>query len=221
VWPEKGDHKSNQVGDGEVDIYGYGDAAPTPQKPSVSNKTPRRSSLKSHIPVPRRASIGYTGEMVLTLPTGEKMKKRTSVSFQAAENVINIKPLTNLVDDPNRLWFNQNELQQIKQDVLGLLKDLKEKKKDDDEARSWICARGLEPLLFGNSGSRLESTESVLEEYAIQRARGEYDDDHIRQMYRFHTIDSGVEATERGEGDAREIEPDLKLSRRQFRRSSC
>jgi hypothetical protein len=221
VWPENRDYKSNQSGDSEVDIYGYGDAAPTPQKPSVSNQMPRRSSLKPNIPVSRRASIGYTGEMVSTLPSGKKVKRRTSVSFHQPDNVIDIKPLTNLVDDPNQLWFDQKELHHIKQDVLALLKELKEKKIDDDEARSLLCSRGLEPLLFGESGSRLESTESVLEEYAVQRRRGEYNDDHIREMYRFHTIESQVEATERAQGDAREIEPDLKLSRRQFRRSSC
>jgi hypothetical protein len=218
VWPEEGDHKS------EVDIYGYGDAAPSPQKPSVSNRTPRRSSLKSNLPahrISRRASIGYTGETVLTLRTGQKMKKRTSVSFQAEEEVREIKPLTNLVDDPSQLWFNQKELQGIKQDVREMLKALKEKKINDDEARSWICTRGLESLLYRDDGSQKDSTISVLEEYAAQRARGEYNDDHIREMYCFHTIDSQVEATERGEGDAREIEPDLKLSRRMFRRSSC
>lgn len=224
VWPEKFENTSNQEnGDAEVDLYGYGHVSPTPKKPSVSNKLPRRSSLKSQTsaPVHRRASIGYTGEMVLTLPTGEQKKKRSSISFQESENVIEIKPLTNLVDDPNRLWFNQTELLHIKQDVVGLLKELKEKKKSDDETRSWICTRGLEPLVFGTSGSRLESTESVLEEYAVQRARGEYNDDHIREMYCFHTIDSQIEANERGEHDAKEIEPDLKLSRKQYRRASC
>jgi hypothetical protein len=205
----------------DIDRYGYGYMCRTPRKqPSISSKMSRRSSLKAPVPVPRRASIGYTGEMVLTLPTGEKKKKRTSISFEESESVVEILPLTDMVEDPNRLWFHQKELRDIKKEVLKVLKELTEKKGEENGTRSWICTRGLEPLLFHTNDAR-DSKDSVLEEYAIQKSRGEYDEAHIRDMYTFQTIDAQVQAIERAEHDASEVERDLKLSRLQCRRMSC
>ena len=45
--------------------------------------------------------------------------------------------------------------------------------------------------------------------------------DNIREMYSFHTIDSQIQASERAEYDAREVETELRLSRKQYRRMSC
>ena len=90
-----------------------------------------------------------------------------------------------------------------------------------DRSRTWRCTRGLEPLMFGISSATIESKESVFEEYNVQKLRGEYDEAHIREMYSFHTIDSQIQASERAEYDAREVETELRLSRKQYRRMSC
>ena len=213
VWPEEDKQD-------DAEKYGYGDAAPSPRK--VSHRMPRRSSLKSPNPVPRRASIGYTGEMVLRLPTGETKKKRTSISFDKKENTLEIEPLTDMIDNPDRLWFNDSELQYIKQDCIGLVEAIREQQGGRiDRSRTWRCTRGLEPLMFGISSATIESKESVFEEYNVQKLRGEYDEAHIREMYSFHTIDSQIQASERAEYDAREVETELRLSRKQYRRMSC
>ena len=69
----------------EEDLYGYGDGAPTVQ--TSAKRMPRRSSLKNPNACPRRASIGYTGEVNLVLPAGMTAKKRTSVSFAENDSV--------------------------------------------------------------------------------------------------------------------------------------
>ena len=68
---------------------------------------------------------------------------------------------------------------------------------------------------------RREAYVSVLEEQEMQKAQGRYNDEQIRTMYSFHTVDSQVLAKERAEKDAQEVEQYLKITRKMCRRLSC
>lgn len=215
AWPEP-PTESKKI-ENEEDLYGYGEGAPAPRVADV-NRMSRRSSLKSS--GTRRASISYSGEMTLTLPTGQITKRRTSITFNNSEEVQDIEPVTDLVDDPNRLWFQREEYAHIREKIYAIVDSAKN---GETEGRtSWLCTRGLEPLLGGsNPGDRREAYESVIEEQRMQKLRGKYDDEYIRTIYQFHTVDSQVIANERAQHDAAAVENYLQVTRKMCRRLSC
>jgi hypothetical protein len=136
----------------EENLYGYEDAAPTPRNPTVSSTTtsttgvvgsttrtttPRRSSLKGSDKSdynnkidgqkpPRRASIGYTGEILtLILPTGETKEKRSSISFAEKADVRMVEPVASMVENPRTLWFQAAEYQHILEKVQDVVEHAK------------------------------------------------------------------------------------------------
>jgi len=227
-----------QQGQRQQNVYGYEDVmtgSSLPSRRSSDRAIPRRSSMKkndSESTYRRRASISYRGEITLVLPTGERTKKRTSISFADEETELNqireIKPVSTMVGvDPNRLWFQQEEYNFIKREIVRILKQsVKENKGEGPgvERGGWkICTRGLEPIMYGNSTkeARQEANRSVIEEYLMQKRRGEYNDDAIRQIYSFYTIDSKVDAEHKADLDQKEIQNYLKDTRNMWRRRSC
>ncbi len=215
AWPEPATESKKM--EKEEDLYGYGEAAPAPRT-SVAERMSRRSSLKSS--GPRRASISYSGEMTLTLPTGLITRRRTSITFNNDEEVQDIEPVTDMVDDPNRLWFQKEEYAHIREKIYAIVDSAK--KGESDGRTSWLCTRGLEPLLGGsNAGDRREAYESVIEEQKMQKMRGKYDDEYIRTIYQFHTVDAQVIANERAQHDAAAVESYLTVTRKMCRRLSC
>lgn len=195
---------------------GYGYVEPCAALSASSERqAPRRSSLRNK-GTPRRNSIGYKGEMTLVLPTGEARKKRTSISFvdDTQNQTKEVKPVYEMIKDTDRLWFKEEEYQNIKAEISRIMKQSKSNKQDD--------FRGLEN--YKNSDVediRREASAQVIEEYSLQKARGTYDGETIRQMYSFHTLDSEVEAAERGQKDERSIQNYMKDTRSKFRRMSC
>jgi len=219
-------------------LYGYEDvmtSSNTGIRLSSAQTMPRRSSMKkndSESTKRRRASISYRGEITIVLPTGEKTKKRTSISFADEETELNqireIKPVSNMEGvDPNRLWFQEEEYDFIKREIVRILKQSMKEKRDGRskvERGGWeICTRGLEPIMYRNSTkeARQEANTSVIEEYLMQKSRGEYDDDSLRQIYSFYTIDSKVDAEYKADLDQKEIQNYLKDTRNRWRRRSC
>jgi len=188
---------------------------------SSDHQTPRRSSLKKE-GKPRRASIGYTGEMTLLLPNGQEKKKRTSISFvdETDNQIKEVKPIHEMVDDNNRLWFQAEEYLHIKEEIYRVVKQSQSQQQQINNITT--CTRGLESYKNRNvEDARREASSQVIEEYMLQKARGEYDDEIIRQMYTFHTIDCEVEAAERGQNDEKSIQTYMKDTRNQLRRMSC
>jgi len=233
--------------------YGYEVVNPTPNRSLACSeramRTPRRSSLKSSgSTLRRRASISYRGEMNFILPNGEQGKKRTSISFEEIENQTKeVEPILDMVDSPNRLWFQKEEYANIKQEIVRILKkNLQDKEipsgegleRDScslscDTSRSVAsdsqtipaaseCTRGLELILCGSTReAREQANTSVLEEYLMQKNRGEYNGDALRQIYSFYTIDSQVEANYRADLDQQEVQNYLEDARNLWRRGSC
>lgn len=232
VWPEESKKPSaahqyaeedlyGYVDAAEEDLYGYGDAAPTPRNQNAT-RAPRRSSMKGSGPagVSRRASIGYTGEMTLVLPMGKQAQRKTSISFadDSGNSVKNVDSVCNLVDDPNRLWFQQEEYAHIKAKIMSIAKQ----SKGGGERPTWLCSRGLEALMDGSGAmDRMDAYEQVMDEQRMQKAQGRWDDNYIREVYEFSTIDSKVKAAQRAEEDAKDVEKYLDITRKMCRRLSC
>merc|ERR1712048_73807 len=204
-------------------LYGYEEASPTPR--SSARMQPRRSSLKNSFSTERRrASISYRGEITLVLPTGEKSVRRTSIKFaEESENEMKeVVPVVSMVDDPDSLWFRNEEYYDIKQEIALTIRKSKESEHGDVDPPAWVCTRGLEPIMYGGTReAREEANTSVLEEYSMQRNRGEYDCNLIRQIYSFHTIGAKADAERRGFLDHKEIQNYLKDTRTMLRRMTC
>jgi len=206
------------------DIYGYGDACPTPER-SEDCKMPRRSSVAgSNGGTSRASSIGYRGEITLILPNGERTQRKTSITFagDGDNQTKEVEPVFNMVKDPHRLWFQKEEYLHIKADIMRILEESKKKGIRKERRNTLVCTRGLESLISsGCDEARQEANSSVIAEYAMQKSRGEYNAENIKQMYSFHTIDSQLEAAERAERDNKEIQNYLQETRVLCRRMSC
>jgi len=209
-------HQYNNIDDDLSYEIGYTRARATtrtapPLSSSSDHKISRRSSLKNK-GTPRRASIGYKGEMTLVLPNGKEKKRRTSIGFvdDAKNQTKEVRPIYKMVDNNNRLWFQAEEYLHIKKEIYRVMKQ----SQLQPQSENTNCTRGLEN--YNNSyaiNARKIASSQVLEEYMLQKARGEYDDETIRQMYTFHTIDCQVEALERGQNDAKSIQTYMKVTR--------
>jgi len=236
--------------------YGYEDATPAPNRSFACSeramrtcseramRTSLRSSLKSSgSTLRRRASISYRGEVDFILPNGEHGKKRTSITFEETENrTKEVKPMLDMVDSPNRLWFQKEEYANIKQEIVRIIQNNHQNKDISPGGASSSsstsssnaasdppltptapeCTRGLEPILCESAKeAREQANTSVLEEYSMQQNRGEYNDDALRQIYSYYTIDSQVEAAYRGDCDQQEVQKYLEDARNMWRRRSC
>jgi len=210
-------------------------------------RKPRRSSLKSSgSTLRRRSSISYRGEVDFILPNGEEGKRRTSISFEEDENQTKeVNSILNMVDSPNQIWFQKEEYASIKQEIVRILKNNLQNEEisssevpeeaflssSSDTSSSCAselpssssdleCTRGLEPIMCESlQEAREQANTSVLEEYSMQRNRGEYNGDTLRQIYSFYTIDSQVEAAYRADLDQQEVQNYLEDTKNMWRRS--
>ncbi|KAG7356234.1 hypothetical protein IV203_000920 [Nitzschia inconspicua] len=227
LWPEpaEGDNKY-PTPQKEEDLYGYEDAAPTPRKTGTGT-TPRRSSLKGSAGedgrrAGRRASIGYTGEMTLVLPTGATKKKRSSISFADNNNVREVEPVASMVENPRTLWFQKAEYEHILEKVQDLVEHAKSEPVGGKQRPTWVCTRGLENAINSRYvEERAEATATVLDENRVQKYHKNYDDEYLRQMYRFHSADSQHRAEQMAKKDEKDVEDYLKVTRKMCRRMSC
>ena len=108
--------------------YGYGDAAPDsdrPRSPAQAfdpSRMPRRSSLKGSSgssPARRRTSI--TTQMEVSLPGngGKTTIRRRSISFNEKTRVRQVEPTKNLAHDPEKLWFQDHEYDEIRGNIMA------------------------------------------------------------------------------------------------------
>lgn len=227
LWPDS-DAKKNSTPQKEEDLYGYEDAAPTTRNNKVrgDDGAPRRSSLKGSAgddrARERRASIGYTGEMMLVLPSGETKQKRSSISFAENPEVREVEPVANMVENPRTLWFQAAEYEHILDKVQDMVEQAKSQPRGGKERSSWMCTRGLENVINSRYvEERAEATATVLDENRMQKSHKRYDDEYLRSMYRFHSADSQHRAEELAKKDRKDVEEYLKFTSKMCRRMSC
>jgi hypothetical protein len=223
----------------EVDMskYGYEDCSPseaiaskydygeTPAAPrSESSGTPRRSSMKhgeGNTRRPRRASIGYSGEIEINLPgKREPVRRRTSISFCEDDQINEVVPVKSLTDEPEALWFQNEEYSTIKKKVRSLIQAVERGEASSEK----YCIRGLEGH-FGDGAeskgiSRGTGWDAVLTEQHMQQNEGSFDDEGISMMYRLSSTESKIKAVQRATQDESEVVNYQRDTRRRMRRMS-
>eukprot|EP00934_Nitzschia_sp_Nitz4_P007488 Nitzschia sp. Nitz4//scaffold4_size323378//290485//291216//NITZ4_000712-RA/size323378-processed-gene-0.312-mRNA-1//1//CDS//3329553555//7478//frame0 len=211
-------------------IYGYGDGAPDVAQGQGEAGMPlhrperqgRRSSMKQQ-GIPRRSSIGYRGETTVMLPGHRKpVRRRTSISFEGEVQVKEVRPVGELTDQPERLWFQAEEYNVIREKAIfvtelastGADKLLASEKK--------LCTRGLESHIDKDSVDMEQyiAWRSVFEEQFYQRQDGQFDDEAVAKMYEMASLPSRLRALERAQGDVKDAERHTKGIRKELRRHS-
>jgi hypothetical protein len=213
------------------DKYGYGDATSDDKakfgygdtSPRVSFcRTPRRSSMKQ-CGAPRRASVQFGGEIQVNLPGMKNpVKRRTSIAFKETVKVKKVTPVSELTDQPEALWFQDEEYNRMRQKSFALVDRVDNGKVPGGDKK--YCVRGLEKLMAKNRDGvrqrRFDAWDSVLNEQDLQRQHGNFDDDYMGNICKLSTVKSQHEAVERAQQDATEIENYLMNTRKICRRLS-
>lgn len=185
----------------------------------------RRSSIKQ-AGAPRRESITNKGEIEITLPPSKKgegrqvVKRRTSLTFNDETVVTPIEPAKNLARSPQDLWFQNEEMQQIRKKVSALIHKTEDGYTPHNGKR--YCMRGLERMLEPEvvAVKRSQAWDTVFKEQYLQKCEGVFEEDHLANLYTFSTLRSKKDAEERASEDAREVENYLRDARRTHRRMS-
>jgi hypothetical protein len=231
---------SSTVAPSEVDVskYGYEDCSPSEDiaagstiSRNSSSSTPRRSSMKGGAaegntnllpPRARRASIGYAGEISVNLPgKKEPVRRRTSISFCEEDQINEVVPMTSLTDEPEALWFQDEEYANIKKKMRSIIHAAK---RGESSTKKTYCTRGLEGH-FGEGAeskgiSRETGWDAVFREQYEQQNEGSFDDEGISVLYRLSSIESKIEAAQRATRDESDTEHYQKDTRRRMRRMS-
>jgi hypothetical protein len=199
--------------------YGYGDASPDTSSRPRPARTSRRSSMKQgNSSVGRRASISYTGEVEVKLPFQTKpVRRRTSIAFAQEAEVREVAPVSSLTDEPQTLWFQEEELYNIKDRLRGIVSTV-----ENGDLNTKVCIRGLEGHIGGNTQIKVHAAwDAVKGEQTMQKMEGKFNDVGISTMYKLFTGDSANQAAERAQQDAADIDKYQRDTRRMMRRLSC
>lgn len=177
----------------------------------------RRSSLK----MPgrsRRASIQISGEIEISLPGHDQpVRRRTSISFNETVKVKRVAPVHELTDEPEELWFQDDEYDKIRRKSFKIVDKFVQGEKIEGKK---LCTRGLESILNheNRTNAKVEAWESVLNEQHMQREDGNFDDEYLSKVYKFSTRRSSNEAKERANQDEADVQKYLQSTRRICRR---
>lgn len=206
---------------------GYGDAAPDIASDPIKNngspsfaKSQRRSSLKTS-GAPRRSSISYSGEIEVSLPGERKVRRRTSISFDDIEQVKEVDPVASLTDDPEKLWFQAEEYDLIRQKASILTRVAATGGANLMKSKN-LCVRGLESHIDSQNVQEEQyiAWKCVFLEQHIQRGTGQFDDETVSQMYSLASMENKSRAQKRAWQDKKDIEKYTRSNRMMLRRSS-
>ena len=184
-------------------------------------KTHRRSSLSNSVSPNtterwnpcyrggRRASIGYGGEITVSLPGKEQPVSRPRfVNFCEELQTRDITPLHQLAPKES-LWFQKDEFKTIRNTRYEIAKMVR-------KGKTGFCTRGLENLV-GTTGKDhtdpshdaiSKSLKSVMKEQTFQRDRGYFDADYVAKIYSYTTEQAALDAARRAQRDFEEIHDD-------------
>mmetsp|Transcript_53973 Transcript_53973/g.131054 ORF Transcript_53973/g.131054 Transcript_53973/m.131054 type:complete len:311 (+) Transcript_53973:251-1183(+) len=165
----------------------------------------RRSCLRKP-DTPRRAvSLLVRGEMELWLPfEDEPITKNTCIVFNETVRVKKIRPVRQLTDNHEALWFSDEEYVAMRQKCKRLAYRVEN---DMTNGRKY-CVRGLESLLMKingddsakhhqrrtSSATRKVGWDAVFDEQESQFHKGEYNDERIAYKYKQTSVYSKRQA---------------------------
>jgi hypothetical protein len=185
----------------------------------------RRSSMRQE-GSSRRNSITPKGEMEITLPPTKKgdsptrVIRRTSLTFKETAVVRTIEPAHSLSSKTD-LWFQDDEIKQIQQEVTALVVQNTQNGRDlgtDNDS----CVRGLESLMHPETTymKRGVAWDAVFNEQYLQLKEGVLEEHHMANLYKFSSMRSRRDAVLRAMQDEREVAKYLQSTRRTFRHMS-
>jgi hypothetical protein len=186
-----------------------------------SRRTPRRSSMKQG-GAPRRSSIGFSGEITVTLPGKNRpVRRRTSISFDQKEHVKEVEPVSSLMEDPKKLWFQAEEFNKIREKARMMTYIAVNGGNGMVKAKN-LCTRGLESHIDSKNVQEEQSLawKSVFLEQSHQRQRGTCDDETVSKMYQLASMQNQARARIRASQDEANIVPYTRHTRRMIRRGS-
>jgi hypothetical protein len=168
-----------------------------------------------------RASIGYRDEITVNiLGQSEPVRRTYSIGFEDKVKVKSIAPVSQLVETPEDLWFQDDEYDRMKQKSFEIVDRIELGMTGGKK----YCTRGLEKLMQKNQEQSMvrkyDAWDAVLNEQYDQREEGNYSDDGMAHAYKFKTINSQRDANLRAQQDQEEVEKYLRTTRRMMRRIS-
>jgi hypothetical protein len=168
----------------------------------------------------RRASIGCTADIAMKLPgrtTDPVQIRRTSISFSDEDEVREIERVSSLTDDSKALWFQKDELRNIKTKLRTIVGTVK---RGDENARK-LCTRGLERRIEKSTKTmRHASWDAVVLEQCMQQNKGSFDADTVSMKYKIFARGCQEKAAERAKEDEAAIAKYQRDTRRMMRRMS-
>ena len=173
---------------------------------------------------PRRASISYTGEVVSYIPgEANPVRRRTSITFADNAEVQEVAPMTDLAEEPETLWYQEDEYASMKQKIKVIVQyvDTYSKQSRNGIVPERVCTRGLERHMSGGQKSiedKYNALDFVLDEQDIQRDEGMYDETTISQVYQHLTVESKNKARKLAAQDAKDIEKYTASTRKRLSR---
>ena len=166
----------------------------------------------------RRSSIQISGEIEVCLPGYEKpVRRRTSITFNETVKVKRVAPVHELTEDPQQLWFQDDEYDKIRRKSFKIVDKFIQGEKIEGKR---LCTRGLESILHheDRTHAKVDAWESVLNEQHAQREDGNYDDEYLSKVYKFSSRRSSNEAKARADQDEADVKNYLQSTRRICRR---
>jgi hypothetical protein len=162
-----------------------------------------------------RASISSRGEFQIVMPnTGETVIRRTCVYFNEKVKIKNVPPVWSLVENPERLWFQEKDYRKIQKTCWNLAEMAESGLIEEGKN---ICLRGLELMTVIESNEaiarRFDACDAVFDEQDAQVDRRLFDEKAIANSYRLVTIASRFEAEKRAQKDEKDVKSYLKRAR--------
>lgn len=133
------------------------------------------------------------------------VKRRCSITFSEEVNVRKVVPAKTLTQEPEQLWFQDNEYVNIKKKTIALLQKVGSDGVVDGRK---YCTRGLERYMVSKEereGLKYGTLDAVLFEQRLQRKKGTFDDESVARKYTHTTVRSIAEAARRANLDAEEV----------------
>ena len=193
-----------------------------------------RSAMKKN-DQQRRATIQIMErkpiEREIVLPNSDVVVKRTnSIRFSEQVRVKPIVPIKSIIGDDedslSQIWYTPDEFDEMKEQCAMLVEQMEESSErivslsEHDPAllqKILKSIRGLEKYLNAEEvlNLRYQAWDAVLDEQEYQVMDGYFDEVAIANAYKGHTLLSKMQAWERGQQDALQVQQDAAQERRQ------
>jgi hypothetical protein len=147
--------------------------------------TELRGCMKKGEGLNRAATLGNFREISATGPGGRPIKRNVSITFNETVEIKRVPSASSLANNPQELWFQHHEEQEIRKTAKALVKIVDE----SDVDPSLLDLHGLESHTRFNKkiaqARKYDTWDAVLDAQDVVRVKGvEYNDEVIAAMVR-------------------------------------